>query len=485
MSFDSFDATRRSTRVAAALAVTCGLLASPEPASANGRYPSAQYVVRGRGTTALRATWGLLVQRRPDAPLAWGCEDALGFSGDFDPSIAIDARGEVIVGLFDGLSQLSSSTCEVRRVPGTEGLGIVDVDATADGGRLVALWSSGFVSSAEGISGGLFRSLDGGARWERAPIVTRDVLWDTVEIDRADPDRLWFTGVRLRPRRVVFARSDDFGATLDEWTLEARTPEGVESAYVAGSDAVDRDVVWVRAVRPLTLDDAGALRDGTDLLRSTDGGRQWTRVLRSDGPLRGFALAPDGQLAFAGGQGVGLLRSLDAGASWTRVSTIEPTCLRWAEGSLLVCADFVRDGFSLAESLDRGETLRPLTNFCAVEGALSCATPGATSVCAAAWPVQRVTLGCTQPPRPDPRSDAGVDAHQPSLDASSLVDASGRADTATTPAPSTAGACSISPGSVRDRPPSALWLMIAVALSARGARDRRSTRDALGDAGPR
>ncbi len=475
MSADFSRRARRSPLVAAALVFVCALVASPERASANGRYPSAQYVVRGRGTTVLRATWGLLVQRAPDAPFAWVCEDALGFSGDFDPSIAIDARGEVLVGLFDGLSQLSTSTCGVRRVAGTEGLGIVDVDASSDGGRLVALWSSGFVSSAEGITGGLFRSLDGGARWERAPMVTRDVLWDTVEIDRADPDRLWFTGVRLRPRRVVFARSDDFGATLDEWTLEAGTPEGVESAYVAGSDAVDRDAVWVRAVRPLTRDDAGALRDGTDLLRSTDGGRRWTRVLRADAPLRGFALAPDGQLAFAGGRGVGLLRSLDAGASWTRVSTVEPTCLRWSEGSLLVCADFVRDGFSLAESRDRGETLRALTNFCAVEGPLACAAgSGATSVCGAAWPVQRVTLGCTQGPRPDPLADAGLDAQPSSLDASTVADASGLGDSAPTPTPTPTRACSIAPMAAGQRAPSALWWAGTIAFVARSARGRKS-----------
>jgi hypothetical protein len=401
---------RLAPRSIAAAACALCLAITATPAGANGRYPSAQYVVRGHGLTVLRATWGLLVQRAPGGPFRWVCEESLGYSGDFDPSIAIDARGEVLVGLFDGLAQLNVRACGTSRIPGSEGLGIVDVDATRDGARLVALWSSGFVSSAEGVTGGLFRSRDGGARWERAPVTTRDVLWDTVEIDRADPDRLWFTGVRLRPRRVVFARSDDFGATIEEWPLDPGTIEGIESAYVAGSDDVDRDAVWVRAVRPLRRDDAGALRDGSDLLRSTDGGRRWTRVLRADAPLRGFALAPDGRLAFAGGPGLGLLRSLDAGASWTRLSSVEPTCLRWHEGSLLVCADAVRDGFTLAESVDRGDTLRPIATFCDVDGALSCEPAGATAVCAAAWPIQRVTLGCTTPPRPEPAMDAGPDA---------------------------------------------------------------------------
>jgi hypothetical protein len=398
------------------MALGLALAACPWPARANGRYPSAQYVVRGQGVTVLRATWGLLVRRAPAEPFGWVCEESLGFSGDFDPSIAIDARGDVLVGLFDGLTRMSPRTCGAERIPGSEGLGVVDVDATRDGRRLVALWSSGFVSSAEGVTGGLLRSLDGGARWERAPLVTRDVLWDTVEIDRADPDRLWFTGVRLRPRRVVFARSDDFGGTLEEWPLEPATPEGIESAYVAGSDEVDRDTLWVRAVRPLSRDDAGVLRDGTDLLRSTDGGRRWTRVLRADAPLRGFALAPDGRVAFTGGPGVGLLRTLDAGASWTRIAAVEPTCLRWHEGALLVCADAARDGFTLAESADRGETLRSIATFCDVSGALRCDPAGATAVCASAWPGQRVTLGCTMPPRPEPPSDAGVD-HDAARDA--------------------------------------------------------------------
>ncbi len=472
--------TRPRPGPGACVTVALLLAAVPREAAANGRYPAAQYVVRGGGVTALRATWGLLLQRGAGEPFGWVCEEALGYAGDFDPSIAVDARGDVLVGLFDGLARLSPETCGVSRVADAAGLGIVDVDATRDGQRLVALWSSGFVSGADGITAGLLRSRDGGATWERSPLATRDVLWTTVEIDRADPARLWFTGVRVSPRAVLFARSDDFGATVEAWPLEPGTPEGVESAFVAGSDATDRDAVWVRAPRPLSRDDAGSLRDGTDLLRSTDGGRRWTRVLRADAALTGFALATDGRVAFAGGAGLGLLRTLDAGARWTRLADVDPTCLRWHEGALLVCADAVRDGFTLAESRDRGETLRPLTTFCDVRGPLRCDVPGATAVCASAWPQQRVVLGCgaTPPPLdatlatdatatmdaselPPPRRDAAVDD-------GAMLDA----PTAPPPTPPPAG-CAVTAGAAGAEGSPKPWWAALVALAARRRRPRR------------
>ncbi len=475
----SLPVTRRRPSLGARVTVALLLAAVPGGAAANGRYPAAQYVVRGGDVTALRATWGLLLQRGSGGPFAWVCEEALGYAGDFDPSIAVDARGDVLVGLFDGLARLSPETCGVTRVADTAGLGVVDVDATRDGRRIVALWSSGFVSGADGITAGLLRSRDGGTTWERAPLATRDVLWSTVEIDRADVERLWLTGVRLSPRAVLFARSDDFGATVDVWPLEPGTPEGVESAFVAGSDATDRDTVWVRAPRPLSRDDAGALRDGADLLRSTDGGRRWTRVLRADAPLTGFALSTDGRVAFAGGPGLGLLRTVDAGARWTRLAAVEPTCLRWHEGALLVCADAVRDGFTLAESRDRGETLRPLTTFCDVRGPLSCAGLGATAVCASAWPQQRVVLGCGTSPRPPeldaalvPDATAVVDATElPPLRDATVDDRAPPRIDATTATPTAPTSCAVSSRARGgDRAPA---LALAATLLAVGARRRR------------
>ncbi|MBL8611026.1 MAG: hypothetical protein JNL38_27030, partial [Myxococcales bacterium] len=79
---------------------------SSRPAAANGRFPRAQTILAAPGSDGtvlyLRATFGLLVSRDAGKTWRWVCEEAMGFSGTWDPPVAVTKGGRIWVGLEKG-----------------------------------------------------------------------------------------------------------------------------------------------------------------------------------------------------------------------------------------------------------------------------------------------------------------------------------------------------------------------------------------------
>lgn len=366
------------------LALALALAAQRTTASANGRFPTSQFVVVGPGAErdfiALRTTFGVLVSEDAGRSWSWHCEELFdyGQSAVWDPPIAIGNRGPdgvpLLVGVPDGL-QRATDRCEARRVPevGRDYTG--DVTADASGRELV------WVASSGGVANRVFRSSDGGRSWRALNDGLRGVLFETVELSDSDPQRVYFTGVTEADRRPVFYRSDDGGRTLIERSLDLH---GGRDAWLAGVDPTNPDVLWLRS----TLEDDAGMVSGTLLLRSQDGGRSFAVAHRTRGPMLGFAYSADGRTLWLGGPNPedGLQRSDNGGQSFQRVSTRQVLCLRWHAGALYICQNHTVDGVALARSDDGGRTVAPLLRFDALEGPASCPQGTvARDVCALRW----------------------------------------------------------------------------------------------------
>ncbi|MBL8681552.1 MAG: hypothetical protein JNK05_20465 [Myxococcales bacterium] len=444
----------RSRRIVASVAAILLTCLEAKDASANGRFPAAQLVQLSPDgqSVALRLTFGFAISDDRGQSWHWLCEDLLNYgTGAFDPAFTLDASRRLFVGAPDGLARVARDRCSHERITNLEREFVIDLDRSRDGRTVLAITSSG----ADGARNRVWRSEDGGESFTALGAgFGPETLFETVEVARSNTQRVYATAVRNSPRRVVFFRSDDGGATMRESSLDMF---GVDDAFVAGVDGTNPDVVYVRARLAGSASlDAGAAASPTLLLRTSDGGASFREIARSTGAMNGFALSDDGLTVWYGTTHPddGLRRSV-SGAPFERVNDARITGLRFHEGTLWVAANWVLDSFALAKSTDGGRTLEPvLRSFCELRGAPTCGpSTDVTALCGARWTVYRAsTLAC-----PVSSPDASIEP-SPTMDAS------------VEPPVSTPGCrCAL----VADRRPSSAMLSLFAVAAIVGARARR------------
>jgi hypothetical protein len=370
-------------------------------ARANGRFPAASYLVVGPGASssvlALRTTFGVLRSGDAGRSWRWICEESVEAVGMFDPSIALGRDGTTALALPSGLA-VSADGCAWARPANTPARPVVDVTHDATGDVLVA------AVGPSGTRDEILRSDDGGHTW-RSTAMLPGYFIETVEVAPSRPARVYVSAFVPGPEAVLL-RSDDGGVTVREVT---RDFAGGQSAWIAGVDPTDPDVLYVRSQRP------GGV--GTYLLRSSDGGSTFRRIAETDGAMRGFALSDDGATVWYGSSlsREGLQRSVRGGSFSRTVAQPSVQCLRFHGGRLYVCADEGVDGYALGCSDDGGDSVAPLLSLRAIETPVAC--PAGSSVgdrCAALWPSQRALLRAIDagppPDRPHGLFDVGPDA---------------------------------------------------------------------------
>ena len=364
----------RSLRLVASLFLLLALLVlAPPVARANGRFPKAQQIVTVPGsdgkTVFLRATFGVLVSRDAGATWSWLCEQAMGFSGTWDPPIAATKDGRLWIGLPDGLSSTTADGCDVARVPELAGEQVVDLATEPAGDRVVV------VTSTPGKPSHVWRRPTASAPFARLGLGVPGKSFDTVEVAPSKPTRVYATAAPLGGgRRAHLFRSDDGGATLTELDV---TLAHDGRLFISAVDPKDPDRIFVRHTNEL----------GTDLLLSKDGGASFTSVLQTKTSMFGLAGTADGVTYFAGAGDAaeGTFRSRDRGVTWEPASKTSVLCL-FADGAhVFACSNpFTRGGWAVAVSTDAAGTFRPLAAFDDVKGPLAC-DAGAGAQCAALW----------------------------------------------------------------------------------------------------
>ena len=192
----------------------------------------------------------------------------------------------------------------------------------------------GFLAGADGTTGLLYTTANGGRTWEQRLSLPAMPL---MELETHGAERAWVSGAD----GVVYA-SDDGGAS---WT-QTRTGSDVRLDALSFADAdlglvvgergaimrsSDGGATWVRVASPVTrtLDAVAfvspslALAVGArgTVLRSTDGGRSWKRIKvpaahGADCLAVDFETRLHGLIAAAGGR---LLETVDGGRTWRAV----------------------------------------------------------------------------------------------------------------------------------------------------------------------
>ena len=165
---------------------------------------------------------------------------------------------------------------------------------------------------------GVFRSTDGGAKWERLGAQgDLPTVW-SLAVDPVDP-RVLFAGTR--PAGVH--RSRDGGATWERLTIDIAKECSIGTPFVTGVlvDPDDHRVVW-----------AGVEIDG--IFRSRDGGDTWARVDKGlyDPDIHAMTIArtsPKRLWASTNGE---LFSSVDMGDTWTPIGVKRKWPLPYARG---------------------------------------------------------------------------------------------------------------------------------------------------------
>ncbi len=358
--------------VAPALLSLCALLSRRESAHANGRFPTAQQVLLGPGTSSrmvvLRVTFGLLVSRDAGRTFQWHCEelmyDPFPLPLIIDPPVEVTRFGTVVYGFNHGIGALTDG-CSATPQSDLADRDITDLAATPDGATIFA------IDGTLGSPGRILRAPANTLRFVPTGRPLDGVRLTTLDVAPTDPQRLYLSGADALGNPLLL-RSDDGGVTVR--ALSSAADLGDE-AFIAGVDPADPQVVYVRTSRGL----------GSSLLRSDNGGERFETVGRTADLMLGFAISDDGRTVWYGG-GSGLLRSEDRGRTFLPVSELPIFCLKQHQGTLWACSDWVRTGYALGRSADGGRSFEAALRWADVPGPPECADGSAAArVCVERW----------------------------------------------------------------------------------------------------
>jgi photosystem II stability/assembly factor-like uncharacterized protein len=386
--------------VIAAATAGASLANGRPPATTNVRFPP-----DSTETIYVPVTFGVLRSTDGGESFEWLCEQAVGYTGIFDPDYAVSAEGDIYATTFDGLRVSHDGGCTFETL--TNGLDpsmfVSDVEIGSDG----RVW---LTTSTGAGQNDLFVSTDGQS-FTSAGLFEERAWWLSVRISRFDPDRIYITGFLPSDRQndipaaAMLSRSVDGGKRWEELSVADFAFGNRRDVYLLDTSPTNPDIVFARVV--------GAVdRFGDALYRSTDGGVSWTNVAEFADGISSFLIRPDGMTVIAasinGCPGdeqpdmKGCVRiSHDAGETWG-LAAEQPrlACIgERSDGTLFGCgANWEPDFFALGSSQD-GEHWEKVYRFSETAGPLECPAETEQAQCAAElWPDLCAMLGICAPP---------------------------------------------------------------------------------------
>ncbi len=216
-----------------------------------------------------------------------------------------------------------------------------------------------YVASGEGllrpdlsVGNGIYRSSDGGLTWTHGGLADGQQIPE-LAVDPHDPNRL-FAAVLGHPygpntERGIF-RSLDGGASWQRVLYHDADTGGSTVAIDPSNPQVVYAGLWQSRLGP--WEDRNEFQGtGGGLFKSTDGGSTWQQLtnglpanlaqiniaIAASAPRRIYAVAGTTEPGdYSSAAGLGVFRSDDAGESWTRITTDPRAALRIGGGDLTV-----------------------------------------------------------------------------------------------------------------------------------------------------
>ena len=435
------------------------LASAPRGASANGRAPATSSITFRQGhesDVAVGLTFGLLISHDAGKTWAWMCEDAVGYSGTFDPHYAYSASGALFATSFHGV-KVQRDACMFGPTPaGTSfaSAGLLAPDHT------YYYTASQPADSMTVADFGIYKSVDDGVTFMPVTQPTTDLSWwQTLAVAPSDSQRLYLTGYKFiagptgpdTVKQPLLFRSEDGGTTWSPVPIDPAVTFAPNSAMdIVGIDDSNPDHLYARVeVDDNTLSDS--------IYRSTDKAATWHRINHKAAAIRGFVVRANHDLIVAT-QGLGAEVSHDDGDSWVPLAGAPHiTCLVenaahevWACTQNYAFSSLQADEAGVMKTADL-VTWTKVLRYQDLTEAVSCAAGTVQhDTCAGSWCGVCAQLGC----QPSPSYSCPVAAEGP-----------------ITPPPARAGCCDTGSGGA-----TALALALGVGTMVLRPRRRREPR---------
>jgi photosystem II stability/assembly factor-like uncharacterized protein len=414
--------------LATAFALASLVATAARPASANGRYPSAQQLVTDPSDPTrlwLRATYGLLTSADSGKTWSWICESAVGYNAGEDPMLVVASDGTVLAASFEGLLVTHDHGCNWSQHPDLGNRIVDDAAIAGDASHILAI--STRVERTGAFDLVLFRSDDAGASFHAVGTVATDVLAFTVDAAASDPSRVYVTGLGGHGPKPVADGGADAGHRAEAGTADAGVPHpGLLLRSRDGGRSWDRvripglsadDEPYIAAVHPTKPDTLYVRVKGASephqfveswLLYTEDGGDTWRELFRGSADMLGFALVDGGDSVVVGlgdahdasGErpsdpaATGVYRAVAPAFEFARLRQGQVGCLSPSSAGLYVCGSHATEGYELGLSSDDGQTVSPVFDFGpALEGPPACSGTSSAATCTSGWPYLCDQLG--------------------------------------------------------------------------------------------
>jgi hypothetical protein len=188
------------------LALACAVLVmSPRGASANGRLPTTSSITFRQGhesDIAVGLTFGLLMSHDGGTTWTWMCEDAVGYSGEYDPHYAFSPSGALFATTHDELKVVRDSCTFTAANPAIPTETFASTDALA-GDHSVYYAAAEAPDDSHGVAGDykIYKSNADGTQF--APTAAQPAgqvsWWQSLEAAPSDARVLYLTGYVFTP----------------------------------------------------------------------------------------------------------------------------------------------------------------------------------------------------------------------------------------------------------------------------------------------
>jgi photosystem II stability/assembly factor-like uncharacterized protein len=357
---------RRAVVLVAAASAALAWALPGRAAHANGAFPESLQIVLPAAhprQIVLSTNFGLIISDDDGATWNWTCEQPEIISASFYAVGAPPLDRFFSLSPLMGLAHSDDSSCTWAASRGSLDRVITSdfFPSATDPMRVLAVAAP----PDPMLPAQIFPSDDGGATFADAIFTAPMGSGLTgVEIARSDPKTIYlamFTTPGLHPKLV---RSTDGGGNWTTVDVEAFL--GANNFRIVAVDPVDPKVLTVRVIEPL----------GETLAISRDGGATFTKAFNvSGGVLTSYVRLPSGTVLVGGivlTTAVGY-RSTDGGSTfqdWPGVPHLRALAARG--GKVYAAAKNYTDGWAIGVSTDEGATFRPLARYDQVSAIRAC-----------------------------------------------------------------------------------------------------------------